>query len=98
MPQPWGTLHAAWIKTMGNQSASAAAGVIVPGSCRSGITTVLGSSLRMQGYYRLAISSNDDAGAPERWQRDGDGDGEWVGGRKTEPEMGHGMRKRRKTC
>ncbi|GFR41359.1 hypothetical protein Agub_g2042 [Astrephomene gubernaculifera] len=61
MPQPWGTLHAAWIKTMGGASA-AAPGVIVPGSCRSGITTVLGSSLRMQGYYRLAISSNDDSG------------------------------------
>ncbi|GIL43455.1 hypothetical protein Vafri_932 [Volvox africanus] len=64
MPQPWGTLHAAWIKSMGGQSAIAAAaiGAIVPGSCRSGITTVLGSSLRMQGYYRLAISSNEDAG------------------------------------
>ncbi|KAG2440500.1 hypothetical protein HYH02_010378 [Chlamydomonas schloesseri] len=35
---------------------------VAPGSCRSGITTVLGSSLRQQGYYRLRITSNDDSG------------------------------------
>ncbi|KXZ56448.1 hypothetical protein GPECTOR_1g400 [Gonium pectorale] len=69
MPQPWGTLHSAWIKSMGSGAAAAAAASaqgmghsVLPGSCRSGITMVLGSSLRMQNYYRLAISSNDDSG------------------------------------
>ncbi len=60
MPQPWGTLHEAWIRSHSSQ-AGPGQFMAPPGSCRTGMAMVLGASHRIQGYYRMAITSMDES-------------------------------------
>ncbi len=68
MPQPWGTLHEAWIRSHSSQ-AGPGQFMAPPGSCRTGMAMVLGASHRIQGYYRMAITSPEDPDADESGRR-----------------------------
>ncbi|EFJ44861.1 hypothetical protein VOLCADRAFT_94889 [Volvox carteri f. nagariensis] len=55
LPQPFGAMHAAWIREAAESKPS-------PHSCRSGVTMVLGPTPKTQQTVRLAIKSTDESG------------------------------------
>ncbi|GLC67718.1 hypothetical protein PLESTF_000598200 [Pleodorina starrii] len=55
LPQPFGALHAAWIREAAESKPS-------PHSCRSGVTMVLGPTPKTQQAVRVAIKSTDESG------------------------------------